>query len=98
MAEKVTKASAGVAPENNSIIQNYRVHGVQYTDADRATDGGLILSLHTVPLLVQWDDIRRMLVAGGVAPERADAYVQRMARIIECGEMAHSLADRMERL
>lgn len=79
-------------------LATFRMDGVRYTDADKSTDGTLLLTLEVKPLSVDWQAIRQYLTDGGIDHDRANDYVAKIAEKIECEEMAAFIADRLHRI
>lgn len=51
-----------------------------------------------VPTEVGWDEVEGLLVKAGIPKDETLAYVERFARLVERGELARVLAERMERV
>lgn len=95
MAQK-TVAPARVA--ESSSIRNYVIEGVQYSDTDKMPNGELCISLPVRVFRMDMSLVRQAFEESGIPDARVAAYCEQLYDLIETGEMAYDLAQRMRRI
>ena len=77
--------------EFHSEWAEFRIKGLEHIQGDE-------FRIEVTPLVVDWRGIEEQLLAAGVEKYRAAQYVEQFAYSVRTQELAHMLAERMERI
>ena len=91
-----TKATAPeMARQRYPEVARFQIPGLRFITSNGEHDE---FEMEVLPLVCDWQAIEARLVDGGLPKDQAMVYTERFVRMVESGELARAIAERMIRV